>query len=224
MNAAKKRLHTVVQIKNAALLHSLCVCMFAGLATLAGQSAAQTAVAQPPSAASIQPAAKPLAPSQQAYEKTAAMEQKKYDMALNACASQLAPAQCKRQARLSKEQALHTAKLARAEQKNEEAKASLAQKSAQKNPPNASARPPVAAADKKPVANRAAPPKLKHKAGALSSQPSDQARRAHVAKQANLEENLAKLKAQSNSKAAQREAKNQKRREAGYAVDSRPAP
>ncbi len=217
MNRFTRALNQATCPADAALLHSLGACIF----TVFLAASASVLAQNKPAAASTKPA-----PAYElAYQEKQSVEQKKYDAAVSACASKLAPAQCKRQARLSKDQAVHAAKLERAAARTEAKKLEQSQKAAQ--PPKRSTEQSSLggpSAPRKPMASKAAPPKAKHTGKALSATSSLEERRAYAAKQAKLQESVAQRKVQANKNAADREAKNQKRREAGYKVDARAAP
>lgn len=213
MSMAKKNQLSGLNRMNAALLHSFYACILGGFLGSAGSIAAQ-------------PQAPVTAPPafERDYQQTQSNAHKKYASDLDACAAKLVSAQCKRQARLDREQALHAAKLSRASAKNEASQVAQAHQSSHKSASKQSALKPQNLTHKKPMAAQTAPPKNAHTKGALSAQPNAQARRESVAKQAALQDTAAQRQTKANQKKAQREAKNQKRREAGYPVDAKPAP
>jgi hypothetical protein len=201
---------------NVALLHSLRACM---TAVLLAVLAAANSQAAPPHHLTTPPIT-----HEQTYQNSIRDYQAKYDADLVECAKHIATAQCKRQARLSKDKSNHEAKLLRANARSQIKKAQQAQKVPPSIPKKPIAATKPASSIKRPMVSPVSPPKGKHLGTALSAQPTPDARRAHVAKQVALEETLVQRKTQANTKKAQREAKNQKRLDLGYPVDARPGP
>lgn len=208
-NSRSKTHHT-------ALLHSLRACITTALLAALCAANGQTAPPNATQNASMT--------HEQAYQNSLREHQTKYDADVLACAKHIATAQCKRQARLSQNKNNHEAKLLRAQARSHIKNMQHTQKAAPTAPKKPGALAKNTPKTKKPMAAKAPPPKGKTNAPPLSAQPSPEARRAHVAKQAALEDSLTQRKAQANSKKAQRDAKNQARSDLGYAVDARPGP